>query len=148
VRAENATLAASARGSARRGGGHERPAAGRSSFEVFAWFFMRISGLMLIFLALYHLVWWNLIIGVEHLDSQIVIERWENPFWRLFNVALVVFAMLHGLNGARYVIEDYVRKPGAQVAVKAVVYILVLGSMAVGVFALFTFDASVFYAEP
>jgi succinate dehydrogenase / fumarate reductase, membrane anchor subunit len=43
---------------------------------------MRISGLLLIFLALYHLIWWNLVIGVEHLDSQIVIERWNNPLWR------------------------------------------------------------------
>jgi succinate dehydrogenase / fumarate reductase, membrane anchor subunit len=148
VRTENATIAASARrGAARRGGGYERPPLGRTNFEVFSWFFMRISGLLLIFLVLYHLVWWNLVIGVEHLDSQIVIERWNNPFWRLFNVALVVFAMLHGLNGARYVIEDYVRGPGAQLAVKSVVYALVLGALAVGVFALVTFDPAVFFAE-
>jgi succinate dehydrogenase / fumarate reductase membrane anchor subunit len=85
-------------------------------------------------------VWWNLVIGVEHLDAQVVIERWNNPFWRLFNVALVLFAMLHGLNGARYSIEDYVRRPGLQVAVKSVVYTLVLGAMTVAVFALLTFD--------
>ncbi|MBA4157257.1 MAG: succinate dehydrogenase [Gemmatimonadetes bacterium] len=148
MRAENATGAAvSGRGHARRGGGYDRPALGRTNFEVFSWFFMRISGLLLIFLALYHLVWWNLVIGVEHLDSQIVIDRWNNPFWRLFNLALIVFAMLHGLNGARYSIEDYIRNPGAQVAVKAVVYTIVLGAMAVGTFALLTFDPSVFFAN-
>ena len=65
--------------------------------------------------------------GVEHLDSEVVIERWNNPLWRLFNVALVTFAMLHGLNGARYSIEDYVRSPARQMAVKAVVYTIVLG---------------------
>ncbi|HEX2095423.1 MAG TPA: hypothetical protein VHG28_23710 [Longimicrobiaceae bacterium] len=130
------------RGAARAGGGYFRPTrtGKRSNFELLSWFFMRISGLLLIFLALYHLVWWNLVIGVEHLDSQVVIERWRNPFWRLFNVALVVFAMLHGLNGARYSIEDYVRRPGLQVAVKSVVYTLVLGALAVAVFALLTFD--------
>jgi succinate dehydrogenase / fumarate reductase membrane anchor subunit len=144
---EATRAAVSARGGARRGGGYERPPIGRSSFEVFSWFFMRISGLLLIFLAIYHLVWWNLVIGVEHLDSQLVIERWNNPFWRLFNVALVVFAMLHGLNGARYSIEDYVRRPGWQVAVKAVVYMIVLGALAVGVFALVTFDPAVFFAN-
>jgi succinate dehydrogenase / fumarate reductase, membrane anchor subunit len=121
-----------ARARARRAGGggyrRSRPAAGRSGFEVFSWFFMRISGLLLIFLALYHLIWWNLVIGVEHLDSQVVIERWNNPLWRFFNVALVSFAMLHGLNGARYSIEDYVRNPGWQVAVKAIVYTIVLGA--------------------
>ncbi|HEX2190909.1 MAG TPA: hypothetical protein VHG51_18520 [Longimicrobiaceae bacterium] len=128
------------RGVARGGGGYLRPRGKRSNFEVLSWFFMRISGLLLIFLALYHLVWWNLVIGVEHLDSRVVIERWNNPFWRLFNVALVVFAMLHGLNGARYSIEDYVRRPGWQLAVKSVVYTVVLGAMAVAVFALLTFD--------
>ncbi len=68
-------------------------------------------------------------------------ERWTNPFNRLYNVALCVFAMLHGLNGLRYSIEDYVRKPGRQVAVKAVAYTLLLSVMAWGVFALLTFDS-------
>jgi succinate dehydrogenase / fumarate reductase, membrane anchor subunit len=132
------------RGVPRGGGGYEAPRGGRGSFEVYSWFFMRISGLILIFLALYHLIWWNLVIGVEHLDSQIVIERWRNPIWRMFNVALVTFAMLHGLNGARYSIEDYIRKPGLQVGVKAVVYTVVLLTMAVGILALLTFDPATF----
>jgi succinate dehydrogenase / fumarate reductase, membrane anchor subunit len=148
MRTEQASAAAvPGRGSPRRGGGYDRPAIGRSGFEVFSWFFMRISGLLLIFLALYHLLWWNLVIGVEHLDSQIVIDRWNNPFWRLFNVALISFAMLHGLNGARYSIEDYIRNPGYQVATKAIVYVLVLGALAVGLFALLTFDPAVYYAQ-
>ncbi len=132
------------RGSRRRGGGYDRPGGGsRGNFEVASWFFMRISGVILMFLALYHLVWWNLVIGVEHLSAEVVIERWNNPFWRLFNVALVTFAMLHGLNGARYNIEDYVRRPGLQMLTKTVVYSLVLGAMAVGIFALLTFDPAV-----
>jgi succinate dehydrogenase / fumarate reductase, membrane anchor subunit len=136
------------RGEARAGGGYEQPSGGRrGSFEVLSWFFMRISGLLLIFLTLYHLVWWNLVIGVEHLDSQVVIERWSNPLWRFFNVALVTFAMLHGLNGARYSIEDYIRKPGIQVAVKAVVYTIVLGSLLFGVYALLAFDPASFFAD-
>ena len=32
---------------------------------------MRISGLALIFLALYHLIWQNLVIGVDHLDADL-----------------------------------------------------------------------------
>jgi succinate dehydrogenase / fumarate reductase, membrane anchor subunit len=108
---------------------------------------MRISGLILIFLSLYHLVWWNLVVGVEHIDSQMVLERWSNPLYRLFNVALVTFAMLHGLNGARYSIEDYIRRPGLQVAVKAIVYTIVLATLAFGIFALLTFDASILVAN-
>jgi succinate dehydrogenase / fumarate reductase, membrane anchor subunit len=135
------------RGSRRPGGGYALPRGTRGGFEVISWFFMRVSGLILIFLALYHLIWWNLVIGVEHLDSQIVIERWNNPLWRFFNIALVTFSMLHGLNGARYSIEDYVRHPGWQVAAKAVVYTVVLGAMVFGIFALITFDAAAFLAN-
>ena len=133
---------------ARGGGGHLKPSGGsRGGFELWSWFFMRISGLVLIFLALYHLIWWNLVIGVEHLDSAMVIERWNNPLWRFFNVALITFAMLHGLNGARYSIEDYVRRPGRQIAVKAVVYTIVLGAMIFGIYALLTFDPASFFAN-
>jgi succinate dehydrogenase / fumarate reductase, membrane anchor subunit len=141
------TLAATPaeRGAARRGGGYVLPG-GQGGFELASWFFMRVSGLILIFLALYHLVWWNLVIGVEHLDSQVVIDRWRNPLWRLFNVALLVFAMLHGLNGARYSIEDYVRHPGWQVFIKAVVYLIVIGVLVIGIFALLTFDPDAFFA--
>lgn len=135
------------RAARRPGGGRHLPVGRRSSFEVASWFFMRLSGLLLIFLALYHLVWWNLVIGVEHLDAEVVIERWNNPLWRFFNVALITFAMLHGLNGARYSIEDYVRGPGKQVMVKAVVYTIVLGALIWGVYALLTFDPATFLAN-
>lgn len=133
---------------ARRGGGHLKPAGGgRGGFELWAWFFMRVSGLLLIFLALYHLIWWNLVIGVEHLDSAMVIERWNNPLWRFFNVMLITFAMLHGLNGLRYVIEDYVRGPGRQAATKAVAYTIVLSILGFGIYALLTFDPAIFFAD-
>src|SRR5690606_2896427 len=134
---------------AKRGGGYLRPAGGArgGGFEVWSWFFMRISGLVLIFLTLYHRIWWNLEIGVEHLDSSLVIERWRNPLWRFFNVALISFAMLHGLNGLRYSIEDYVRGPGRQAAVKAVAYTLVLSVLAFGIYALVTFDPALFFAD-
>ena len=132
------------RGEARRGGGYNRPRkVARSNFELYSWVFMRVSGLILIFLALYHLVWWNLVVGVEHLDADLVRERWTNPFNRLYNVALCVFAMLHGTNGLRYSIEDYVRKPGLQVFAKGLAYTLLMSVMAWGVFALLTFDPQI-----
>ena len=137
------------RGAARRGGGYERPTAyerpgaqmqKKGRFELYSWIFMRVSGLLLIFMALYHLVWWNLLVGVEHLSAELVLERWSNPLWRLFNVGLATFALLHGLNGLRYSIEDYIRNPGARKVVKAVAYTVVLGALAWGIFALLTYD--------
>ena len=129
------------RGAARAGGGHDAPAsAPRSNFELYAWVFMRVSGVLLLFMATYHLVWWNLVVGVEHLSAELVLERWNHWPWRLYNVALASFAMLHGLNGLRYVLEDYVRSPRAQRIAKTIAYVVVLGTLAWGVFALLTFD--------
>lgn len=132
------------RGEARPGGGYDRPEGGKGKLEVYSWLFMRISGLALIFLALYHLIWWNLVIGVEHLDSVVVRERWSNPLWRFFNVALISFAMIHGLNGARYSIEDYIRNPQAQKVVKIAVYAIVLAALAFGIVGLLLFDPTPF----
>ncbi|HST62666.1 MAG TPA: hypothetical protein VLK84_28430 [Longimicrobium sp.] len=134
---------APARGPARRGGGYERPDAAmqkKGKFELYSWVFMRVSGLLLIFMTLYHLYWWNLVVGVEHLDADLVLERWNQPLWRLFNVGLATFAMLHGLNGLRYSIEDYIRNPTARKVVKGIAYFVVLGSLAWGIFALLTYD--------
>lgn len=132
-----------ARGPARRGGGYERPDAlmqKKGKFELYSWVFMRVSGLLLIFMTLYHLYWWNLVVGVEHLDADLVLERWSSPVWRLFNAGLAAFALLHGLNGLRYSIEDYVRNPTARKVVKGVAYVVVLGALAWGIFALLTYD--------
>ena len=132
-----------ARGPARRGGGYERPDAAmqkKGRFELYSWLFMRVSGLLLIFMTLYHLYWWNLVVGVEHLDADLVLERWNQPLWRLFNVGLATFALLHGLNGLRYSIEDYIRNPTARKVAKGIAYFVVLGALAWGIFALLTYD--------
>jgi succinate dehydrogenase / fumarate reductase membrane anchor subunit len=132
------------RGAPRPGGGYDAPAADpmkkRSRFELYSWVFMRVSGVLLLFMALYHLYWWNLVVGVEHLSAELVMERWNQPVWRLFNIALATFALLHGLNGARYSIEDYIRDPKIRRVVKYVVYAIVLGALLWAVFALLTFD--------
>ncbi|HWK88431.1 MAG TPA: succinate dehydrogenase, hydrophobic membrane anchor protein, partial [Longimicrobium sp.] len=130
------------RGAPRPGGGYRRPdAAPRNGgrFEVRSWLFMRVTGVLLLFMVLYHLVWWNLLVGVEHLSAEMVLERWNNPLWRLFNVGLATFALLHGLNGLRYSIEDYVRNPKARRIAKGIAYTVVLLTLAWGVFALLTF---------
>lgn len=128
--------------SARRGGGgHRRPAGG--GFEAYAWLFMRLSGVVLLGLAVFHLLWMHLAIGVENIDFQTVVGRWSNPLWRLYDFALLVFALTHGVNGLRTVLEDYVRRPGRLLAVKGVVYVLAFTLMSAGAYVIFTFDVIV-----
>lgn len=125
----------------RRGGGHRRPSA--RGFEAYAWLFMRLSGVVLLGLAVFHLLWMHLAIGVENIDFQTVVERWSNPLWRLYDLALLVFALTHGVNGLRTVLEDYVRSPRRLLAIKGAVYVVAFLLMTAGTYVIFTFDAAV-----
>lgn len=127
--------------SRRAGGGHRRPSTG--GFEAYAWLFMRLSGVVLLFLAVFHLLWMHLAIGVENIDFQTVVGRWSNPLWRLYDFALLVFALTHGVNGFRTVLEDYVRRPGRLLAIKGAVYVLAFLLMSAGAYVIFTFDVTV-----
>ena len=88
--------------------GHPRPGGG---IELYAWLFMRISGLVLIFLALGHLVIMHMIHTVDHIDYQFVVGRYAGLFWRGYDLAMLLLALIHGANGIRYLIDDYTR-PG------------------------------------
>ena len=55
---------------------HLKPAGG---FELAAWFFMRISGLVLVFLALGHLFITHILNNVETVNYEFVAGRWGDP---------------------------------------------------------------------
>ena len=82
---------------------------------------MRLSGLALVFLALVHFAVTHIINDVVDTDYDFVAHRWDNPLWRLFDWALLALALAHGLNGLRWIIDDYVRGQ-ARAAIKTVLY--------------------------
>lgn len=129
----------------------ERPATGgrdkpqmrpRQSFETWSWFFMRVSGLILLFLALAHFAITHIINDVVETDADFVARRWDNPMWRIFDWALLFLALAHGLNGLRYIIDDYVRRPANRAWVKAVLYSLSVGLFAYGSLTIITYSPS------
>jgi succinate dehydrogenase / fumarate reductase, membrane anchor subunit len=114
-----------------------------SSWEVWWWFFMRISGVVLVFLVLVHVYIMHLVgEGVERVDFAFVAERWDNVGWKTFDWVMLVLAVLHGTNGLRIVIDDYVRKPGTRTAIKGSLYALagILTIMGTAVVVTFTPD--------
>ena len=69
-------------------GPERRPATTRSrrpkqNFETWSWFFMRVSGLVLLFIALLHFALTHIINDVVETDVAFVAARWDNPLWRL-----------------------------------------------------------------
>jgi succinate dehydrogenase / fumarate reductase membrane anchor subunit len=122
--------------------GRPRPTASRrprQNFETWSWFFMRVSGLVLIFLALTHFAITHITNDVTETDIDFVGQRWSNPLWQVFDWALLALALTHGLNGLRTIIDDYVRAPGRRAAIKAVLYSLSLGLFAFGTLTILTF---------
>ncbi len=104
--------------------------------ELYAWFFMRISGLALIFLALGHLTVMHLVTGVGSIDFAFVAKRFSTPFWRTYDLLMLTLALLHGSNGIKTLIDDYVHARGWRTACLAslgvVVFVfLVLGSVVI-----------------
>lgn len=111
----------------------------RQNFETWSWFFMRVSGLVLLFLALTHFAITHIVNDVVETDSRFIERRWDNPMWRLFDWALLALALLHGLNGLRYMIDDYVRRPARRAVVKSVLYLVSFGLFAYGTLTIVTF---------
>jgi len=113
-----------------------------SSAEVWWWFFMRISGVILLFLVLIHLYIMHLVDeGVERVDFAFVAQRWNNVGWKTFDWIMLFLALLHGTNGLRIIVDDYIHKPGTRTVVKALLYTSTVILMIMGTAVLITFDS-------
>ncbi len=122
-------------------GARPRPQGG---FELWSWYFMRVSGVVLLFLAVFHLLWMHWVIGLSNITFDTIVERWTGPlgpFWRVYDLALLVFALTHGMNGARWVINDYVHRRGWNLTLKTALGVLYALLMLMGAYVIFTFQA-------
>jgi succinate dehydrogenase / fumarate reductase membrane anchor subunit len=87
-----------------------RPRPEGSGRERFWWYFMRLSGLALVILALGHMFIMHVLVELsgQEVNFAFVQSRWGTPFWRIYDLLLLLLAFVHGANGARVVIGDYV----------------------------------------
>ncbi len=113
-----------------------RPA---SNLELYSWFYMRISAIIMILLVGFHLFYMHVILGVDAIDFDIISGRWESPFWRLYDLFMLLFAWLHCANGVRIVLDDYVHHQGWRVIVKSILYIVVFILLVLGAYVVLTF---------
>jgi succinate dehydrogenase / fumarate reductase, membrane anchor subunit len=122
--------------------GRERPARG---FELWSWLFMRISGILLLVLAVGHVLIMHVLGGgVERVDFKFVQLRWQSPFWRSWDWMMLSLALLHGVNGLRGVVLDYVRPPAARFALTWFFNVVGFALFVLGTVIVFTFNPANF----
>lgn len=109
--------------------------------DTYAWSFVRVSGLLLVILALGHLIV-ALLLGdhVQQVNFSFVAGRWANPWWRVWDFALLWLAVLHGGHGLRTVIGDYTRNPRTRQALTAVLLLVTILILALGSYVIVSFD--------
>jgi succinate dehydrogenase / fumarate reductase, membrane anchor subunit len=115
-----------------------RPAGG--GFETFSWYFMRISAIGLFFLVILHLIFNHVTNDVACTSYQLVSLRYANPYWRVYDWLLLTLALLHGMNGLRVVIDDYVRVRAWRIRLASLLGAIVLTLFMVGTVTLITFQ--------
>jgi len=128
----------------------------RSKFELYMWFFTRVSGVLMLLLGAYSIIYANLMGGRGLMDADAQ-TRWaffpisfhvsstkveltpnfQNVFWQFYALLLFVFAATHGANGIRVILKDYVRSPILLAWLNALLLIVWLSIMAAAVYLLF-----------
>jgi succinate dehydrogenase / fumarate reductase, membrane anchor subunit len=117
----------------------------RTGFELWAWLFMRLSGILLLFLAVGHVLIMHVLdTGVARVDFDFVVDRWSSPFWRTWDWMLLSLALLHGVNGTRVIVQDYVRRSGWRLAWNWAFAIVGFSLFVLGTVIVFTFDPAQF----
>jgi succinate dehydrogenase / fumarate reductase, membrane anchor subunit len=111
------------------------------NFELNSWLFMRGSGLLLVVLVFGHL-FVNLMLGkgIHRIDFAFVAGKWADPFWQVWDLAMLWLAELHGMNGLRTIINDYATKDGTRFVLKTLLYFSAFVVVVLGTLVVFTFD--------
>jgi succinate dehydrogenase / fumarate reductase membrane anchor subunit len=114
-----------------------------ANLELYWWVFMRISGVVLVFLLIGHM-WMNAILtDLNKINYDYVAQRLSQTTWKIYDWLILALGLLHGANGLRYVMDDWIRDPAKRFWTKVVVYSLIAFLFALGSFSLFNHDFGV-----
>ncbi|MEP7289518.1 MAG: succinate dehydrogenase, cytochrome b556 subunit [Chloroflexota bacterium] len=137
--------------------GVNTPKRGKTSgYDKFMWTFMRVSGVLIIPLVFGHLAMMHVIQGVFDITTagytpvftnlgpnvsgtavEFVSLRWNTMFagvfiWRIYDILLLAFAVVHGFNGLRYVVNDYAHNIVINRGLNIAIFVTALGLVIIG----------------
>ena len=128
-----------------------------SALEYYLWLFTRLSGVFMLFLGAFGIAYANLAGGrtmldmaaqyrwaffptywhVQNSDIPDVFPNWSNSFWQIYALMVIFVASIHGFNGLRVIVEDYVHRPILLLFAKGLVFVLFLFTLAAAVVIIF-----------
>jgi succinate dehydrogenase / fumarate reductase membrane anchor subunit len=101
---------------------------------------MRLSGVALLLLAVGHMLLQHILRDVHSLTLQTVQDIWRSWGWRAYDLLLLLFAIIHGFNGLRQIIEDYLHDQNKIRITNAILLGLVIVTILWSAVAIFSFN--------
>lgn len=114
----------------------------QSNFERKAFMYMRLSGAALLILAVGHMVVQHVLNSTANLTLVFVAEQWSSWGWKVYDMLLLAFAISHGVNGLRNVLEDYIHNRRVMRAINTFLAIFVVATILWAGYAIAVFDSA------
>lgn len=104
------------------------------------WYFLRLSGLVLVVFALGHLFITHYLNAPSATVFDFVADRWANPLWRTFDLILLFAAVWHGVIGMRMILTDLFAGKQARQIAHGIMWFIGIFFTVMGTVTIFTFD--------
>jgi succinate dehydrogenase / fumarate reductase cytochrome b subunit len=104
------------------------------------WYFLRVSGLLLVILAGGHLFITHYLNVPSDTTFDFVANRWANPLWITFDILLLFAALWHGIIGLRLAVTDMVKNHAWRQILFGLLWAIGIAFSVLGVVNIFTFD--------
>lgn len=112
----------------------------KANFERTAFLFMRLSGVVLLILAVGHVTLQLILNDVHSLSLAYVQTAWTSWGRRIMDMLLLFFALTHGVNGLRNILSDFVHDEKKMKLISTLLLVFVIVTIAVAGFAIASHD--------
>jgi len=118
-----------------------RPVKRGINWEKWGWVYMRASGIVLVVLIFGHL-FVNLMVGegVKAIDFAFVAGKFTDPFWVVWDTAMLWLALIHGANGMRTLVNDYASSARMRTVLHTSLLLSTIALLILGSLTIYAFD--------
>ncbi len=111
-----------------------------AKWEKWGWLYMRASGVVLLVLIFGHLFINLFQNGIQAITFAFVAGKWADPFWKIWDGAMLWLALIHGTNGMRTIANDYTVRLGMRKFLNVTLWVVCFALIILGTLVITTFD--------